>query len=128
MPDFSTLRRRAESQFPDFVTSTAIVGNKLRIELIDGSYMDLWWSTQFVGRYAYHWERTHMDGTIYRHDKIPHFRGRSAATFPKHFHSGDRDTIMDSHISDDPEAGMTEFLQFAREVLDQPHRDTNTGY
>ena len=117
MPDISTLRRRAESQFPDVVTSTAIVGNKLRIELIDGSYMDLWWSTQFIGRYAYHWERTHIDGTIYRHDNIPHLRWRTARTFPKHFHAGDQQTVTDSHISEDPEIGMIEFLSFARETI-----------
>ena len=125
MPNLSTLRRRAESQFPDIVTSTAIVGNKLRIELIDGSYMDLWWSTQFIGRYAYHWERTHLDGTIYRHDNIPHLRWRTASTFPKHFHSGNRETVIESHISDDPEQGMTNFLQFARAALGTLGRDTS---
>ena len=120
MPNFSTLRRKAEGWFPEIVTSTAIVGNKLRIELIDESYMDFWWSTQFVGRYAYHWERTHIDGTIFRHDNIPHLRWRNTATFPKHFHSADRQTVIDSYISDDPETGLTEFLQSAKEVLGLP--------
>lgn len=119
MPDLFFLRRRAESLFPDIVTSTALVGNKLRIQLIDGSYMDFWWSTQYPDRYAYHWERGHIDGTVYRHDNIPHLRWLNTNTFPKHFHSGDRYSVIESHISDDPENGMLEFLSFARQFVSQ---------
>ena len=117
MPGLSVLRRRSETLFPDIVTSTALVGNKLRLELVDGSFMDLWWSTQFPDRYAYHWERSHINGTIYRHDNIPHLKWNFTGTFPKHFHSGDRYNVVDSFIPDDPEAGMTYFLSFAREIL-----------
>ena len=124
MPDLFFLRRRAESLFPDIVTSTALVGNKLRIELIDGSYMDFWWSTQYPGRYAYHWERGHIDGTVYRHDNIPHLRWENTSTFPKHFHSGSRYSVTESYISDEPETGMFEFLSFARNNLNQYPADT----
>ena len=117
MPDLSILRRRAGSLFPDIVTSTALVGNKLRIELIDGSYIDFWWSFQFPGRYAYHWERTHIDGTIYRHDNIPHLKWQSVATFPKHFHLRNRLTVVDSNISDEPQDAISEFLEFARGII-----------
>ena len=79
--------------------------------------MDFWWSTQFPGRYAYHWERTHIDETFFRHDNIPHLRWRPVSTFPKHFHLGDRHTVSDSHISDNPEEALTEFLAFARQIL-----------
>lgn len=117
MPDLSMLRRRVESLFPDIVSSTALVGNKLRAELTDGSYIDFWWSTQYPDRYAYHWERTHIDGAIYRHDNIPHLRWSTARTFPKHFHAGDQLTVRDSYIPDDPEAGVIEFLAFARQSI-----------
>jgi hypothetical protein len=38
------------------------------MHLVDGSYLDVWFSRKFPGRYAYHWERRHVDGSIYRHD------------------------------------------------------------
>ena len=117
MPELGSLRRMAEREFLEIVTATSFVGNKLRVELTDGSYIDFWWSTQFPGRYAYHWERSHVDGTIYRHDNIPHLRWNTVNTFPKHFHFRDRLTVVDSNISDDPEQAMLEFLEFARGIV-----------
>ena len=117
MPNLEGLRREAESLYPDIGTSTTIISNKLRIELSDGSYIDFWWSTQIRGRYAYHWERTHVDNSIYRHDNIPHLRWRGVSTFPKHYHSGNRYTVQNSMISDDPQSGMIEFLEFARSLI-----------
>ena len=66
MPDLERLRWIAETEFLSLVRSTTLVRDKLRVVLTDGSYLDFWWSTQIPGRYAYHWERRHIDGTIYR--------------------------------------------------------------
>ena len=87
MPDLEGLSRMAETEFFEIVLSTVIIEDKLRVVLIDGSYIDFWWSSQIPGRYAYHWEWSHIDGTIYRHDNIPHLRWRMVSSFPKHFHS-----------------------------------------
>ena len=85
MPDLESLGRLAEVEFLEIVQSTVIIENKLRATLIDGSYIDFWWSEEIPGRYAYHWERRRIDGTIYRHDNIPHIQGgqwvRSQSTF-----------------------------------------------
>ena len=61
MADLRRLRRIAEEDFSDTVESTDIVRDKLRVPLHDGSYIDFWWSTRIPGRFAYHWERTHID-------------------------------------------------------------------
>lgn len=82
MPDLLRLGRLAEAEFFEIVQSTAIVENKLRVALIDGSYIDFWWSEEISGRLAYHWERTLIDGTVYRHDNIPHVRWHTVASFP----------------------------------------------
>ena len=63
MPDLLTLGRLAEAEFFEIVQSTAIVENKLRVALIDGSFIDFRWSEEISGRFAYHWERTLVDGT-----------------------------------------------------------------
>ena len=114
MGDLEGLRRMAEKEFFEIVDSTVIVGNKLRVELVDGSFVDFWWSSQIPGRYAYHWERSHVDGTIFRHDNIPHLRWQSVGSFSKHFHYGHRHTVTESSISDDPEQGLRQFLGFAK--------------
>jgi hypothetical protein len=81
--------------------------------LIDGSFIDFWWSTQIPGRYAHHWERRHVDGTIYRHDNMPHPQWQSVTSFPKHFHAGDQQTVHDSTLPSEPEQALRAFLQFA---------------
>lgn len=94
--------------------------NELRILLVDGSFIDVWHSLKLSGRYSYHWERRAIDGTIYRHDNAPHFRWRDVSTFPRHFHDGDELTVVESHLSEDPEAAIHAFLTFARIRLRAP--------
>ena len=117
MPDLESLGKLAEVEFLEIVQSTDIIENKLRVTLIDGSYIDFWWSEEIPGRYAYHWERSLMDGTIYRHDNIPHLQWRAVESFPKHFHAGSQRNVVESYISESPERGLTEFLEFARRIL-----------
>jgi len=120
MIDFRPLQRIAEDEFADIVQSTAVMRSKLRVLLRDGSYIDFWWSLSISGRYAYHWERTHVDGTIYRQDNMPDPDASRVETFPKHFHNGISSTVTESTISPQPREGLRQFLQFAREHLSSP--------
>jgi hypothetical protein len=117
MIDFEPLRRIAEDDFADIVQSTGVMRSKLRVLLRDGSYVDFWWSLVIAGRFAYHWERTHVDGTIYRHDNMPDPNAGEVETFPQHFHDGTPGAITESRISAQPREGVRQFLQFARERL-----------
>jgi hypothetical protein len=85
--------------------------------LIDGSFVDVWFSLKLEGRYSYHWERKAIDGTTYRHDNAPHKHWREVKTFPKHFHDGSEERVKESDISDAPEEGLREFLAFVRNRL-----------
>lgn len=113
MPDLEKLRRIAETDFLSVVRSTVIIRDKLRVVLVDDSYIDFWWSTQIPGRYAHHRERRHVDGTIYRHDNMPHPQWQEAASFPKHFHAESQQAVTESSIADDPEQAVRQFLAFA---------------
>jgi hypothetical protein len=67
------LRDIAETEFTDVVTAVMIPElNALRMFLIDGSFVDVWFSLKLQGRYSFHWERRAIDGTVYRHDNAPH--------------------------------------------------------
>lgn len=114
MADLPALQKIAEADFADVVIGTRIVEAKLRVFLTDGSYLDFWWSLEIPGRFAHHWERSHVDGTIYRHDNMPHIRWASTATFPQHYHDGGADRVGASRLSTHPETALREFLDFVR--------------
>jgi len=113
---YQALVRIAQAEFSDVVTNTTYIGgtssspNKLRIALVDGSFMDIWLSAD--GDYAYHWERRRQTGQMYRWDNAPHYP--KIGTFPAHFHDGDESTISESYLSASSEAALREVLEFVR--------------
>ena len=116
--DTESLREIAKLEFSDIVVDVLVPGiNELRIFLIDGSFIDVWYSLKLVDRFSFHWERRALDGTIYRHDNAPHRRWQSVNTFPKHFHSGSELSVVESRISDIPEQALRQFLAFARGII-----------
>jgi len=114
--DVERLREIAEVEFADIVADGYVPDlNELRIVLIEGSFIDVWFSLKLEGRYSYHWERRAIDGTIYRHDNAPHNRWQNVTTFPRHFHDGSESNVIESH--ENPEKGLREFLTFVRKHL-----------
>ena len=121
--DLEALRRIAQEEFADIVVESRINAlNELRMILIDGSFIDVWFSLKLRKRYSYHWERRAIDGTIYRHDNAPHRRWESVNTFPKHFHAGAEMLVTESALSEVPADALREFLTFARERLSRGPR------
>jgi len=59
------------TDFSDIVQGTKEIEGKLRIFMLDGSFVDVWLSEKKKGVYAFHWERRAIDGTIYRHNNLP---------------------------------------------------------
>lgn len=76
--------------------------------------MDVWFSQKIPGRFSYHWERRHIDGSMYRHDNFPDIAWQRISTYPKHFHNGSQDAVEASHIQDNPPAGLSQFMEFVR--------------
>jgi hypothetical protein len=119
---YEELRHIAQTEFRDVVTLAAIaqlesgVPRKLRLRILDGSYVDIFVSPS--GRYSYHWERTVGDTKfVYRHDNAPHAAWKHVTTFPKHFHDGTEDYVVASYISSEPQQALREFCRFIRSVL-----------
>ena len=108
---YRALRTIALNEFAEVVVSAQILSLstgdplKLRLDLVDGSLLDVFISVS--GRYAYHWERRLISrDDLYRHDNAPHGKWRHVATFPKHFRDGSESKVVESQISDDPEDAM----------------------
>lgn len=115
--EYHRLALMALTEFSDIVVDTEIVEGKLRLHLIDGSFIDVWISRRLPGRYAVHWERRHLDGTIYRWDNTPHARHRGLSTFPHHFHRGRDDVVEESEPPESIDSLVRRALLFARDVL-----------
>lgn len=101
-------------EFSDIVEDVIPGLNRGRILLKEESFIDIWYSLTNPNRFAYHWERRKVDGTIYRHNNAPHKRWVKVSTFPKHFHNGDEDKVESSELPDDPEEAVRYFLNFVR--------------
>jgi len=118
--DVKKLKDIAEIEFNEIVLSVDVTDiNELRITLRENSFIEVWFSLKLEGRYSFHWERKAIDGTIYRHDNVPHRRWRNIETFPKHFHDSSEanEDCKESNISDDPEEALREILEFVIEKL-----------
>ena len=115
--DLAALSTIASTEFPDIVSAVATTENKLRVALNDTSYFDFWWSFTIEGRYAHHWERRHVDGTIFRFDNAPHSNWRHIKSFPYHLHFQRDSDVRQSDIPTDPPDAVQFALQFARTIL-----------
>jgi len=106
------IRRIAEVEFASIVADVAVMGVKLRIILTDTSYVDVWVSKKLENRFGFHWERGHLDGTIYRYDNFPDTDWKHIPTYPFHFHSGSQDAVETPPFSQDVIQGFRDFMGF----------------
>lgn len=120
MFDYKNLKQIAEIEFFDIVNSSEIINNrKLRIYLNDTSYVDVFYSPLGYKKYfAFHWERTFIDNTIYRIDNVPDGQWKYVSTYPQHFHDGSYENVKESNLSGNPNEALREFLRFVRNKLE----------
>ena len=117
MVSLNRLMLIAECEFADIVEHGVIIDDKLRVMLIDGTYIDFWWSHRLADRFANHWERRHVDNTIYRHDNSPHIKWEHLSTSPQHFHFESDSNVIERYLSTDPDLAIREFLSFVRGMI-----------
>src|SRR5712691_6854409 len=117
MVDLAELESIAGGEFADIVLDVYRIDAKLRVLMIDESYIDFWWSEVQEGRFAHHWNRQQVDGTIYRHDNSPHKRWAHVATFPRHYHQEREELVTESFLPEDAIEAVRAFLAFCREVI-----------
>ncbi len=111
------LRELVLRMYPEIVVDAEIVYGKLRIYLVDESFIDVWISRRLPNRYAIHWERRHIDGTIYRWDNTPHEAHKRIPTFPHHFHEGRDNVVKPFHYPGSLEKALEKALEYVRRKL-----------
>jgi hypothetical protein len=117
MVDLVALTNMGREEFADIVVDVRRIDAKLRMLLVDGSYIDFWWSEVQEDRFAHHWNWQHLDGTIHRHDNSPHRKWRHIRTFPQHYHREREDEVTESFLPQEPREAVITFLTFCRQMI-----------
>ncbi|OGK41976.1 hypothetical protein A3A74_04740 [Candidatus Roizmanbacteria bacterium RIFCSPLOWO2_01_FULL_35_13] len=122
MEKFSKFARIAEVEFSDIVLSTHNLDIKLRIYLKDKSFIDFYFTIKLkTQRFSIHWERNHVDGSIYRVDNTPDRKWKKVESFPLHFHDKTDDKVKGSPFrlrrNFSLQEIFREFLNFVRKKI-----------
>ncbi len=117
--NYGELAKITETEFADVVLSSRIESAKLRLLIIDGSFVDIWFSQRLKGRFAYHWERRAINGKIYRLDNRPHEGLKGMRGFPGHFHDGSDEEVKEGEFNEEPEEALRQFLKLVREKIEK---------
>ncbi|MDD1745859.1 MAG: DUF6516 family protein [Candidatus Methanoperedens sp.] len=116
---YRMLEQITKTEFSDIINKTALIGgksaqpNKLRVFLIDGSFLDVWLSEE--NDYSFHWEQRAVRGLIHRWDNAPDHP--DIESFPHHFHDGKENNILSSQLNNDMIDAFKEVLTFIRAKL-----------
>ena len=117
MTELENIKKIAEIEFGDIVSIIYPMGFKLRIELINKSFIDVFLSPKFLERFSYHWECKDFQGSIYRYDNYPDKNWQFVETFPYHFHNGSQNEVETSPISLNVIDGFRDFMLFVRSKI-----------
>ena len=121
---YKRVKENVELRFSDILRSAELIRGtagrirKLRLYLIDNTFVDIWYAPD--GSYSYQWEQRHVRNVIYRHDNAPHKRWETVTTFPHHFHNGSELNVTESYLNRLPAEAIQQFLAFARDKLTTP--------
>lgn len=116
-PSLNELQRIAELEFAPLIADSQLLGEKLRLYLSDGTFLDVWVARKLENRFGFHWERRHLDGTIYRYDNFPDTDWQAVKSWPYHFHDGSQENVVASPFASDIRTAFREFLAFAQDKL-----------
>ena len=83
---YEEVKRIAENEFADVIELVESRKDRVRLHLVDGSFLDVWFSRTIKGKYSFHWQRGEQ---VLRRDNAAHERWRHLETFPHHLHVGD---------------------------------------
>jgi len=117
MSTLEDIKRIAEIEFADIIKNTYQLDYKLRLILINDSFIDVYLSQKLSDKFGFHWECMDIKGTIYRYDNFPDKNWKSLPTYPYHFHNGSQNTVNPSPFPLTPIDGFRAFMKFIKSKL-----------
>lgn len=123
MEKFAAFARIAEIEFSNIILSSQDLGHKLRLYLTDKTFVDFFFTVKLKKyRFSIHWEKAHIDGTIYRIDNTPDKKWVRVSTFPIHFHNKTYNQVETAPFpisgNDSLEIIFRRFLRFVQSQID----------
>ena len=107
------LKRIAEVEFAEIVKETFFIDYKVRIILIDNSFIDVHLSQRIPDKFSFHWEcMSSCSGTLYRYYNFPDRKWQAVSTYPYHFHDGLQDSVKSSPFPLNAIDGFRAFMEF----------------
>ena len=117
MVDIITLQIAAQVEFGEIIKTLFFVDYKLRLVLIDDSFIDVIISQKLPDKFSFHWETKNSHNDIYRYDNFPDANWKKISTFPYHFHNGKPENVEISPFSKEILPAFISFMQFVKEHL-----------
>jgi hypothetical protein len=118
---YKRLKEIADREFNEIIEDSEIItsytgrARKLRLKLIDDTFIDIWYSQD--GEYSFHWEQSQVRNIIYRHDNAPHQKWSYVKTFPKHCHENSQENVIESGLPDKPDEALRAFLSIVKKRI-----------
>ncbi|GJQ60167.1 MAG: hypothetical protein D8M57_14835 [Candidatus Scalindua sp. AMX11] len=111
------LKRIAEVEYADIVKETLFIGYKLRIILVDNSFINVHLSQRIPDKFSFHWECISSLGMLYRYDNFPDKNWQSVPTYPHHFHDDSQDVVKSSPFPLNSIDGFRAFMEFVKKKI-----------
>ncbi len=107
----------AEAEYSSIVEYSFILDYKLRIILIDNSFIDVNVSNKLKNKFGFHWETKNNLNEIYRFDNFPDPQWANLETFPFHFHFKTQNNVIVPPFSRELISGFRGFMDFVKNQL-----------
>lgn len=118
IPTIQILKNVADLEFHSIVKTSYIINYKLRIILIDDSYIDVNVSSKISGKFGFHWETRNAMDEIYRYDNFPDINWKEIDSFPYHFHNGSQSNVISSPFPKEIIPAFNSFMNFVKEKIE----------
>ncbi|MBM2815705.1 MAG: hypothetical protein HW421_2467 [Ignavibacteria bacterium] len=117
MIDIITLQITAQVKFGEIIKTLFFVDFKLRIVLIDDSFIDVIISQKLPDKFGFHWETRNVKNEIFRYDNFPDVKWKGVETYPYHFHNGSQENVVSSPFPKDIIQAFYAFMNFVKERI-----------
>jgi hypothetical protein len=111
---FELIKRIANTEYSSIVKYSFRLNYKLRIILIDESFIDVNISSTLKEKFGFHWETKNKFNDIYRFDNFPDVKWNYLKSFPFHFHFKQQDYVIEPPFPKELAAGFRGFMDFVK--------------
>lgn len=115
--NLESIKLIAESEYSTIVEYAFNLDYKLRLILIDKSFIDVNVSVKLENKFGFHWETKNKLNEIFRYDNFPDIKWSQLKSFPYHFHFKEQNNVIEPPFDKDLLKGFKEFMNFVKKEI-----------